>query len=462
MWDCGSLFAFNHLILQGFKLMCERTDVLYGKVVQLHILRADQCPLPDVPLSQLARMRLKFRDNPDTIPNLSSYVKYRKALWIVEETDDGQFRCDCPVGHKGKVCKHELALNYKYGRIEVLPHAAALRLGAKRAKGRPKTITMERPKETFSAISSTVLIEGEESTPVGQDGLAEVEDGEVADLDMDEEPLQGGPLVQPAVHPGVEDQPEQVGHQVRQLQVQAEEQTEVQGGQPQVEDVQFQVHGGQVEDVQLQVQGGQPPVEEVQLQVQGVQPSVEDVQLHVQGGQPQVEDEQNPVDQLDHLMNLLQEEVVIIGAEETLSVDEDQAEPQQSLETAAMGAKCGCTGCASSKCGVCSGCQRGSKKCYLKLCCMPPTVLASPKGLRRAAKPASPKKIRESPRAVEAPKRKRVSPATSANTSVVVKPSRRRPRVAPPSPPSSTVMTQTSVAMAPPITTRLTRYLDLL
>ena len=432
--------------------MCERTDVLYGKVVQLHILRADQCPLPDVPLSQLARMRLKFRDNPDTIPNLSSYVKYRKALWIVEETDDGQFRCDCPLGHKGKVCKHELALNYKYGRIEVLPHAAALRLGDKRAKGRPKTITMERPKESFSAISSTVLIEGEESTPVGQDELAEVEDGEVADLDMEEEVLQGEPLVQPVVvpvvlpldqplvqplvqpvvQPGVEDQPEQVGQpdggdvqsevQVRQLQVQAEEQTEVQGGQP------------QVEDVQLQVQA-------VQFQVEG---------------------EQNQVDQLNHLMNLLQEEVVVIGAEETLSVHEDQAESRQSLETAAMGAKCGCTGCASSKCGVCSGCQRGSKKCYLKLCCMPPTVLASPKGLRRAAKPASPKKIRQSPKAVKAPKRKRVSPVTSANTSVVVKPSRRRPRVAPPSPPSSTAMTQTSVAMAPPVTTRLTRYLDLL
>ena len=65
------------------------------------------------------------------ITDLTTYIKYRKSCWFLEETEDGQFRCDCPIGRKGKVCKHELALNYLHKRIEVLPHAAALPLGSK-------------------------------------------------------------------------------------------------------------------------------------------------------------------------------------------------------------------------------------------------------------------------------------------------------------------------------------------
>ena len=67
------------------------------------------------------------------------------------------------------MCKHELGLNYKYERIKVLPHAAALKLGTRRGKGRPKNITMEKPKEAYSAISSTNRTEEEENTPAGED-----------------------------------------------------------------------------------------------------------------------------------------------------------------------------------------------------------------------------------------------------------------------------------------------------
>ena len=97
----------------NFKLMCERSDVLLGKVVQLHVLRSDSCPFPDASLKELTRKRLQLREDPSMIPDLSTYFKYRKSCWLVEETDDGQFRCDCPIGHKGKVCNHELGLNYK-------------------------------------------------------------------------------------------------------------------------------------------------------------------------------------------------------------------------------------------------------------------------------------------------------------------------------------------------------------
>ena len=111
-----------------FQLMCERPEVQYGTVVQVHVLRADNCPFPDLSLKELATSRLKMREDPLSIPDITSYFKYRKSCWFLEETEDGQFRCDCPIGHKGKVCKHELALNYLYSRIEVLPHGAALPL----------------------------------------------------------------------------------------------------------------------------------------------------------------------------------------------------------------------------------------------------------------------------------------------------------------------------------------------
>ena len=110
-----------------FQVMCERPDVQYGKVVQVHVLRADNCPFPEMSLKDLATKRLRMREDPLTIPDLTTYIKFRKSWWFLEETEDGQFRCDYPIGHKGKVCKHELALNYLHKRIEVLPHAAAAR-----------------------------------------------------------------------------------------------------------------------------------------------------------------------------------------------------------------------------------------------------------------------------------------------------------------------------------------------
>ena len=59
------------------------------------------------------------------------------SYWFLEETEDGQFWCDLPTSHKGKVYKHELALNYLHKQIEMLPHATALQLqyiGKEKAK----------------------------------------------------------------------------------------------------------------------------------------------------------------------------------------------------------------------------------------------------------------------------------------------------------------------------------------
>ena len=120
-------------------------------------------------MKDLATKRLRMREDPLTIPDLTTYIKYRKSCWFLEETEDG---------HKSKVCKHELALNYLHKRIEVLPHAAALPLGKKRPRGRPQNINMEKPKEPgYSAISSTEISPEEANVPSGRDEASEVIDG---------------------------------------------------------------------------------------------------------------------------------------------------------------------------------------------------------------------------------------------------------------------------------------------
>lgn len=190
----------------GFQMMCERPEVQIGKVVQVHVLRAANCPFPDITLKELVKTRLKFREDPSTIPDLATYFQYRKACWLLEETEDGQFRCDCPVGHKGKVCKHELALNYLYKRIEVLPHAAALPLGSRRPKGRPMKINMEKPKEpSLSAISTTTISPEEVDVPSGRDEASEEIDGvDQLPLVLNEVEGLAGVQVQVEVAPQVE------------------------------------------------------------------------------------------------------------------------------------------------------------------------------------------------------------------------------------------------------------------
>ena len=144
---------------RGFSTITDRSDVLMGKVVAIHGVRSTLNPLPDIALKILMHRRLKLRADPSLASNLRDYFQLRQSCWLVEETDEGEFNCDCPVGFKGKNCKHGLGLSYKKGRIPVLPHAEALKLGEKRKRGRPKAINMQRP---FSA-SAVVTEEADEA-----------------------------------------------------------------------------------------------------------------------------------------------------------------------------------------------------------------------------------------------------------------------------------------------------------
>ena len=84
--------------------------------------------------------RTKDRMENRSIPSSSTfdeYISMRSGCWIVEESH-GDFFCDCPVGMKGKMCKHTVALMYKEGHLEQTSDVRSVPLGAKRRKGRPK------------------------------------------------------------------------------------------------------------------------------------------------------------------------------------------------------------------------------------------------------------------------------------------------------------------------------------
>ena len=145
----------------GFTTITDRSDVLMGKVVAIHAVRSNSNPFPEIPLKQLTKRRLKLRADPTEVTTLREYFQLRQACWLIEETDQGEFNCDCPVGFKGKNCKHGLGLAYKKEKIPVLPHAEALKLGERRKRGRPKRINMQKP---FSA-SAVVAAEPDDDVP---------------------------------------------------------------------------------------------------------------------------------------------------------------------------------------------------------------------------------------------------------------------------------------------------------
>ena len=183
----------------GLSTLSDRADVQMGRVVAIHALRTSSNPMPEQSLKVLARLRLKLRADPSSITSLTSYLDIRSSCWLIEELEDGQFNCDCRKGFKGKNCCHELALSYKKERIEVLPHAEALKLGERRKRGRPKKINMERPREER-------VVEGEAQG--GEEVFSEDEEQEYQDeggdqifLAHDEEPLRPAAELLPAVQP---------------------------------------------------------------------------------------------------------------------------------------------------------------------------------------------------------------------------------------------------------------------
>ena len=67
---------------------------------------------------------------------ISWQIKIRSSCYIVEQKGS-EFYCDCPVGSKGHMCKHSVALMYKCGILEVTSDVRSKPLGVKRKRGRP-------------------------------------------------------------------------------------------------------------------------------------------------------------------------------------------------------------------------------------------------------------------------------------------------------------------------------------
>ena len=462
----------------NFLLMCERSDVLLGKVVQLHVLRSDSCPFPDASLKELTKQRLQFRDDPSTIPDLATYFQYRKSCWLIEETEDGQFRCDCPIGHKGKVCKHELGLNYKHDRIEVLPHAAALKLGTRRGKGRPKNITMEKPKEAYSAISSTNRTEEEENTPAGEDEAnsdinievrVEARGDMVAELDgligllaTAAPDLQEAPAaveVLPAAQ-AVElpDTPEagELQADVEVLVQAADKEVEV---QPAAEEVQA---ADKEVDVHTAAEEVQPADTEVEVQAADteVEAQAVDTEMEVQAADKGV------------VVPAADTEVEIPAAAEELEGQaaagqvEVQAAPKSANIPVEIISKkkgqCSCSGCTATDCTICKMCKdmkkyggqgKLKKKCLLKRCLKVATSPAPPKGTKKKTPiKGAAKKKQATPSSSTTSKRKRVR---SPPNSPIPQPPQRRQRVAAPT--TSSNQSTTTISLQPVRPVRATK-----
>ena len=91
---------------------------------------------------KLLKDKTKERFQNRKVPTSSSfdeYISMRTSCWILEERN-GDFFCDCPVGMKGKLCKHTVGMLYKEEYLEATSDVRAVPLGQKRRKGRPKQL----------------------------------------------------------------------------------------------------------------------------------------------------------------------------------------------------------------------------------------------------------------------------------------------------------------------------------
>ena len=89
-------------------------------------------------LKQRAKERIKQRGSP-SFASFDNFLEVRQSCWILEERND-EFYCDCPVGMKGKQCKHEVGLMFKNGHLEVTSEVRSVPINQKRKRGRPKKL----------------------------------------------------------------------------------------------------------------------------------------------------------------------------------------------------------------------------------------------------------------------------------------------------------------------------------
>ena len=89
-------------------------------------------------LIQRAKNRISQRKSLD-VNSFKEYKDIRTSCWLLEERDN-DFFCDCPIGMKGKLCKHTIGMRYVTGKLEATSQVRSVPLGQKEKRGRPKRL----------------------------------------------------------------------------------------------------------------------------------------------------------------------------------------------------------------------------------------------------------------------------------------------------------------------------------
>ena len=133
-------------------------------------------------LKDLAKLRFENRRLPQS-QTFEEYTKMRSSCWILEEVE-GEFFCDCPIGMKGKLCKHTVGMMFKTEVLAVTSEVRSVPLGEKRKRGRPKKLNHCLQKSPVRASvekrNDNVVVDSETSEdeaiePVQNEAVALVE-----------------------------------------------------------------------------------------------------------------------------------------------------------------------------------------------------------------------------------------------------------------------------------------------
>ena len=133
---CYHLSVHKCLDSRGKYTVSESSEFNLGKVEQLWVVASSENSMTSMPLKRLAKLRIKSRGEPE-FDNFDEYMNVRTSCWILEFRN-GQFFCDCPVGMKGKLCKHMVGMCYMEGIMEVTSQERTVPLGQKRKRRKTK------------------------------------------------------------------------------------------------------------------------------------------------------------------------------------------------------------------------------------------------------------------------------------------------------------------------------------
>ena len=112
-------------------------------------------------LKEIAKQRIIERFKIPDIQTFDESMKIRQSCHLIEQVNE-EFFCDCPLGIKGKMCKHICGMLYKTGTLEISSDVRSKPLGQKRKRGRPKKIPhclqkSPEPRTVGSVVQSSYI-----------------------------------------------------------------------------------------------------------------------------------------------------------------------------------------------------------------------------------------------------------------------------------------------------------------